>query len=132
MIEDFNAALDRDGMTGLIQPDGSFSGSQNGTLFSTEALICLADSNHYATFQEAERLKEVFSRCEPEFGLSSRSPTSREIDSMDNTVALLAFSAVYDQGQFAKRMYQRGKLVTDGVDLHDQGEKTLKMLKWAS
>ena len=33
--------------------------------------------------------------------------------------------------QFAKRMYQRGKLVTDGVDLHDQGEKTLKMLKWA-
>ena len=145
IVEDFKEFTDKFGLIqpshngqkgGLISPsDGQNNGvitSQNGTLFSVQYIICLADNNDPKLHEEARRLKYVFETCEPEIGLSCRHPESREIDSMDNTVALLTFSAIYGKGRFAKRMYDRGELrVKDGLDLHDQPEKTQKMYKWA-
>lgn len=132
MVEEFKKYIDKYGLTqGNVGGDGVVHTSQNGTLFTMQYVICLAENNAEGFEDEIKRIKKVYSDCEPEYGLSCRHPDSREIDSMDNTVALLAFSAVYDGGKFAKRVYDRGQMRVRGLDLHDQPEKTQKMYKWA-
>ena len=78
--------------------------SQNGTLFTTQYLICLLASSDITPEQkqaEINRISDVFFDLQTESGLSIRFKGSTEFDSMDNTCALLTFSNLYDQGVYA-------------------------------
>lgn len=95
--------------------DGSWGvTSQNGALFTLEYLIAFSSSlgGHYGTVEsEIARIRELFLNIEVLPGITLREPGSTEFDSMDNAVAHLTFSALYDNGAFAKRMLAHGKTV---------------------
>jgi hypothetical protein len=122
------SCLDTDGVKGLT--------SQNGTLFSMQYLFCLlaSDEDHEIKLKEIDRLGKVFNSLEIKSGLTVRFSGSPEFDSMDNTVAWLTFSALFDQGKFADRMYRHGQEIrATGIDEtqdKDKNEKFYPYAKW--
>lgn len=60
---------------------------------------------------EVKRLKKVYESLELIPGLTRRAPDSTEMDSMDNNGSTLAFSGLFDEGAFAKRMKRHGERV---------------------
>lgn len=108
--------------------------SQNGTLATMEYLIVLLndeDTSDKIKKTEIVRIKQVFESCEPLPGLSSRHPESFEIESMDNSTALLTFSALYGNREFAKRMLERGKnVVCTGIETERDDTKRIVMYYW--
>lgn len=127
MFEEFKLYRDQYGLNQLSTKNGVGETTQNGTLFTTQYLICLLENNDNHSQEEIKRVKEVFDTCEPYPGLSSRSPDSREVDSMDNQSALLTFSALYGNGEYATRMYEYGQNTRiNGMDMVSAPELTLK------
>lgn len=95
--------------------DGNMGRStQNGTLFTMEYLLCLLSSKEPDEIKQSEikRIKEVFTSSMSGKGLSLRFPGSKEFDSMDNNAALLVFSALYGNSEYAKDMRDVGLNVT--------------------
>lgn len=130
LLKDFYLFRDRHGMNQL-EPNST---SQNGTLFSVEYLICLLSDKSISDEEkqkEIDRLKQVFLLLERYPGLSVRFPESGEYESMDNTCALVAFSALFDKGRFARRMCQRAEQRVSGVDLSADQENNTKFYKIA-
>lgn len=127
MFEEFKLYRDQYGLNQLSTKNGVGETTQNGTLFTMQYLTCLAENSDPNLLTEVERVKQVFKTCEPYSGLSSRTPDSREIDSMDNQSALLAFSALYGNNEYAQRMYEYGQCFqVDGIDFESKPEETLK------
>ena len=133
IFDEFKLYRDKYGLNSISQTNGVGDTSQNGTLFTMQYLICLqknASSN--IVHEEIERLKEVYKSCEASKGLSRRHPDSDEIDSMDNQSAILAFSALYDNGRYAKDMVEYGESTRcEELDLTEKAEETKKWYKWA-
>lgn len=140
IYKDFLIYRDRFGLNQL-KTNGTQGGwSQNGALFTMEYLICLLQSDdvfkHLHIQTEIERLKTVYKSLEVHTpGVSHRLPNSNEPDSMDNTVAIFAFSGCFDEGGFAKRSKIHGHTVTcTGIDpsLNEiDTERSRKAYPWA-
>lgn len=94
--------------------------SQNGTLFTIEYFICLMlnlGKDHPLVLEEAKRIKEVFKKIEIKDGLTIRFIGSTEHDSMDNYGAMLVFSALYGNNEFAVRVREHGLSIrANGID----------------
>ena len=94
--------------------------SQNGTLFTIEYFICLMlnlGKDHPVVLEEAERIKQVFKLIEIKDGLTVRFVGSNEFDSMDNYSAMLVFSTMYGNSEFAQRVRNHGLSTrADGID----------------
>jgi len=133
IIDEFALYRDKYGLTGLSTDGTQGHTSQNGTLFTMQYLICLKDNVSSNLFhQEVERLKDVYKSCEASPGLSRRHPDSDEYDSMDNQSAILTFSALYDDGRYAKDMVKYGEDTRcEELDLSEKSEETQKWYKWA-
>lgn len=130
LLEDFKIFRDKNGLNQL-DPNST---SQNGTLFTMEYLICLMADPSISDEQkkkEIDRLKPVFLSLERYPGLSVRFPESGEYESMDNTCATIAFSALFDGGNFARRMHSRGLERVIDVDLSQDSENNKKFYKIA-
>ena len=135
VYEDFLKYRDYHGLNQHATDGVAGRTSQNGALFTVEYLICLVNNPTVPKFikeNEINRLKEVLGNLEVLPGLSVRSPHSPEFDSMDNNVALLIFSAMYGNQEYAKRMREHGLTVKcTGVDLTQGAENNKKFYKWA-
>ncbi len=86
--------------------------TQNGTLFTFEMLIAYLSNPSFTRIQklqQIERVKENFAMCVRQPGLLQRTPVSNEYDSMDNLTPVLAFSALFDNGKFARQMLEHGE-----------------------
>ena len=133
ILDEFALYRDKYGLNSLSHTNGEGHVTQNGTLFTMQYIICLkkhASSN--IVHQEIERLKGVYKSCEAQPGLSKRHPDSDEYDSMDNQSAILTFSALYDDGRYAKDMVEYGENVRcEELDLAEKPEETKKWYKWA-
>jgi hypothetical protein len=112
IYEDFHLFRDKHGLNQINTAEGKGVTSQNGTLFTMQYLLCLLASDEAS---EAEKISEVnrvsalFKSLEVGKGLTVRYPRDREFESMDNSSAILTFSAVFDNGRFAKDMRERGR-----------------------
>lgn len=117
---DFLSYRDPYGMNQGSTQDKEDQITQNGTLFTTEYFICLMlnlGKEHPLVLEEAARIKEVFRSIEVADGLTVRFIGSTEFDSMDNYSAMLIFSALYGDSEFAKRVRHHGlNTRADGVD----------------
>lgn len=117
ILEEFRYYRDLDGLNQL-----SGVRTQNGTLFTTEYILCIKDHPDVSDQEfdnEVTRVSEVFTKCEPKPGLSVRAPGSKEFDSMDNTSAILTFSALFDGGAYGRRMLKHmRKTECSGPDVH--------------
>jgi len=117
---DFQKYRDQYGLNGLNTNGIEGLPTQNGALFTVEYLLCLlADPNVPESIKvsEVERLKLVYNSLELFPGISVRTPTSNEFDSMDNVGAICAFSGLFDNGNFSKRSYEHGsKTRAEGID----------------
>lgn len=131
ILEDFKVFRDRLGLNQL-EPEQT---SQNGTLFTMEYLICLMASGAVSDEEikkEAERVRKCFfPQLERYWGLSVRFPESGEYESMDNTSALVTFSALFDNGEYSKRMYERAQERVIAPDESADKENNIKFFKWA-
>lgn len=109
--EDFIQYRDDQGLNQNASQNGKGVTSQNGTLFTMQYLICLLDSDTDNSIKWAEtyRIADVFFDLQSFSGCSIRFHGSHEYESMDNSVALLAFSALHDDGVYAALMYEHGK-----------------------
>jgi hypothetical protein len=119
--------LDSDGQQGLV--------TQNGALFTMEYLITLLgnDSIHnYKKRAEIRRLIKVYESLEVFPGVSVRYPNDKEFDSMDNTCAIMTFSALFDNGAYSKRAYEHGsKTRAEGISRDQDAENSNKYYKYA-
>jgi len=135
LYEDFLKYRDGDGWNVLDTDRGIGVPCQNGALFTFEYLICLLnDESVPQELKESEvkRIKYVFHNLERLYGYTYRASWSDEFDSMDNTVAWLAFSALFDNGEFANRMLLVGQNVcAEGVDETQDAEKNKKFFPFA-
>lgn len=127
IISDFSIYLDK---FGLYQ-DKPNQTSQNGALFTVESLFCILsnlDKNDPNYSDQINKVKVALGSLEVKPGLSVRSPGSEEFDSIDNSVALLSFSALYDEGNYAKRMRLHGETTyAVGVDESQAAEQNKKL-----
>lgn len=110
-FEDFLKFRDQYGLNQL-EPNQT---SQNGALFTVEYLLCLLSLQEVSEddrWSEIYRIRDqVFPQLEPALsGVPRRSPNSTEHDSMDNGIALLTFSTLFDGGEMAHRMYLHGSM----------------------
>lgn len=116
IIADFIPYRDKYGLQQIMSQDGQGITTQNGTLFTVQYVICLYNAlkenglheDASDLIDEINRVKEVFRSCEVSPGLSIRYPNDKEFDSMDNNSALLVFSAMFDDGRYAKDMRNLG------------------------
>lgn len=116
IIEDFKPYRDVYGLNQIRTENGMGCTTQNGTLFTVQYAICLYNAlkekslheDASLLIDELARIKEVFTSCQVENGLSIRYPSDREFDSMDNTSALLVFSALFGQSEYAVAMRNHG------------------------
>jgi hypothetical protein len=131
ILDDFKVFRDRLGLNQL-QPNET---SQNGTLFTVEYLICLMGSglvSQEEINEEAQRVRKAFfPQLERYHGLSVRFPESGEYESMDNTCALVTFSALFDNGEYSERMCSRGEQRVIAPDEAQDKENNTKFFKWA-
>lgn len=131
IIEDFKEFQDAQGLQQLNPGEVS----QNGSLFTVEYLITLlADdsSTEEEKKAEIERICKVLRGLEVLPGLTIRNWGSTEFESMDNTIAILTFSALFDEGRFAQRLELRGQNRTHGPDQSQDKEKNEKAWPWAN
>jgi hypothetical protein len=130
VFDDFKKYRDQYGFNGLNTDGTMGETTQNAALFTMEYLICLwNDSNTplEVKLAETQRLVEVYKQLEIYPGISIRKPGSTEYDSMDNTGALATFSALYDNGGYAKRSYEHGsKKRMETWDPGQAGERNKK------
>lgn len=119
--------LDTDGITG--------GPCQNGALFTMQYLFVLLNSHDVPEdikISEINRIGYVFLNLEEIPGLSKRTSTSNEFDSMDNTCAWLTFSALFDEGKYADRMYRHGQNTrANGYDITQDADKNAKFYPYA-
>lgn len=131
ILEDFKKFRDINGLNQL-EPNST---SQNGTLFTAEYLFCLLASESVTDQQKTEEIERIkkafFPALERYHGLSVRFPQSGEYESMDNTCAIIAFSAMFENGAFASRMFDRGQQRVLGVDESQDAENNKKFYKIA-
>ena len=119
ILQDFQKYQDEFGLNQIKTKHNEETGedvgetSQNGTLCTAEYILCFLNSEapNEEKLAEIERIKKVFFLCQKDAGYSVRYPGSEEFDSMDNNVALLIFSAAFDDGNFAKEMRVAGHTV---------------------
>lgn len=104
--------------------------SQNGAMFTVEYLLCLVNDPYTVEAikeKEINRVKTVLDKLEVKPGLSVRFPGSPEFDSMDNNVALLTFSCLYGNSEYAGRMREHGITVKcTGIDTTQGVEQNKK------
>lgn len=135
LIEDFKRYQDKHGLTGLSSTGEAGRSSQNGALFTMEYVICLmADTNtsDEEKHAEIERLRGVYRSLEKFPGVSARIPNGKEFDSMDNVGAMATFSALYDNGEFARRCYEHGaRTRATGIDQTQSADLSNKWYKLA-
>lgn len=133
IFADFKHYRDKYGFNSLSETNGEGHVTQNGTLFTMQYLICLSQNeSSNIVHEEIERLRQVYKSIEAQPGLSRRHPDSDEYDSMDNQSAILAFSALYDNGRYAKDMVRYGQDTRcQELDLAEKPEETKKWYKWA-
>ena len=134
MQDEFKKYIDKDGLFCIDTDGNSGISTQNGVLFTMQYLFCLLASNENEIIKtkEIERIKEVLKKLEIKSGLSVRFYGSTEFESMDNTCAWLTFSALFDDGQFANRMFIHGqKTFADGIDETQDKEKNEKYYNYA-
>jgi len=109
LIDDFKAYTDKHGLVGL-EPGRS---SQNGALFTMEYVINLIHDPN-TTMQEMAleiiRLKKVFASLERHPGVTSRVPDDPSFnESMDNAIANITFSALFNKSALARRLKYHGE-----------------------
>lgn len=104
--------------------------SQNGAMFTVEYFLCLMNDPKTSSptkQKEVVRVKSVLDKLEVRPGLSVRFPGSPEFDSMDNNVALLVFSSLYGNSEYASRMREHGLNVEcTGIDSTQGAEQNKK------
>lgn len=126
VYEDFLKYRDKYGLNGLYTDGTQGQVTQNGALFTMEYLICLLESEDLDSIDEIHeiyRLQQVYASLERNPGLTSRTPESSEGDSMDNTGAIAAFSALFAGSSQVRRMKEYGESVECyGVDPSDSGQ----------
>lgn len=125
IIDEFKVFQDASGLAQLNPGEVS----QNGSLFTLEYLITLL-ADHTATDEEKkaeiDRIGKLLKALEPEPGLTIRFQGSTEFESMDNTVAFLTFSALFDEGRFGQRLELRGQNRVTGPDQSNEADKNNK------
>jgi len=134
LYQDFQKYIDKEGLTCLDTDGVKGYTSQNGVLFTMQYLFCLLASgeDHSIKLDEIDRIGKVFNSLEFKPGLTIRFSGSPEFDSMDNTCAWLTFSALFDEGKFADRMYQHGQNIRAvGVDETQDADKNAKYYPYA-
>lgn len=134
LYQEFQKYLDKDGLTCLDTDGVKGHTTQNGVLFTMQYLFCLlaSDEDHSIKLNEIDRIGKVFNNLEIKPGLTVRFTGSPEFDSMDNTCAWLTFSAMFDEGKFADRMYLHGQnTFATGVDDTQDKEKNEKFYPYA-
>ena len=134
LYQDFQKYIDKEGLTCLDTDGVKGYTSQNGVLFTMQYLFCLlaSDEDHSIKLDEIDRIGKVFNSLEFKPGLTVRFSGSPEFDSMDNTCAWLTFSALFDEGKFADRMYQHGQNIRAvGVDETQDADKNAKYYPYA-
>lgn len=135
IYEDFHLYRDKFGLNQIDTVEGKGVTSQNGTLFTMQYLLCLLASDETSIAEEiseVNRIKELFQSLEVQKGLTIRYPNDREFESMDNSSAILTFSAMFDNGRFAKDMREHGLTVKctgyDTTQLVDMNKKVYPYL----
>jgi hypothetical protein len=134
LYQDFQKYIDKEGLTCLDTDGVKGYTSQNGVLFTMQYLFCLLASgeDHSIKLDEIDRIGKVFNSLEFKPGLTIRFSGSPEFDSMDNTCAWLTFSALFDEGKFADRMYRHGQNIRAvGVDETQDADKNAKYYPYA-
>ncbi len=114
LYEEFRKYRDEYGMNQLRSTGTSGIVTQNGQLFTLEYLIALLEDPKTSTatkWAEIQRLRKVYDSLEYMKGTSLREPSSLEGNSMDNNGAHLCFSALFDDGAYAKRFWDVGEEV---------------------
>lgn len=130
IIEDFKVFTDSEGLVQLNPGETS----QNGSLFTLEYLIALlADDTSTEEEKKAEinRIGLALRALEKEPGLTVRFKNSTEFESMDNTVAFLTFSGLFDEGRFGQRLELRGMTRASDYDRTQDEEKNAKSWNFA-
>lgn len=116
ILEDFKKYRDYSGLQGLETDGVRGEPTQNGQLFAIEYLFCLI-ANKVDITEEVNRLKQVFQSLELHKGTSIRKLHSDEGNSMDNNIALLTFSSLFDKSRYAIDAREHGLNVQfQGVD----------------
>jgi hypothetical protein len=120
LFSDFKKYRDEFGLTGLNTDGTKGFSTQNGALFTLEYLLCLLNdptTSKRDKENELHRLKQVYLMLEKFPGVSARKPGDSEFDSMDNAGAMLTFSALFDDSNYAERSYDHGNdVMCDGID----------------
>lgn len=120
LFSDFKKYRDQFGLNGLNTDGTKGFSTQNGALFTLEYLLCLINDPNTPQndkTNEINRLKQVYLMLEKFPGVSSRVPGGTEFDSMDNAGAMLSFSALFDDSNYAERSYDHGNdVMCDGID----------------
>jgi hypothetical protein len=135
LIEDFKTMRERNGFIGLKNKYDVVFTPQNVALFTVEYVVCMMndpDTTEAEKKFELKRIYELFKLLEVRPGLSIRFPGSREFDSMDNNLALLVFSALYGNREYAIRMRNHGLTVKcQGVDPTQDAARSNKFFNLA-
>ena len=129
IIDDFKVFEDKYGLTALNPGETS----DNGALFTVEYLLTLlADSTSTDAEKQAEiaRVMSVLKSLEPQPGLTVRSPGDTAFESMDNTVAFLTSSGLFDAGRFGARLEARGNTRMTGPDETQDSANNNKLWPW--
>jgi hypothetical protein len=114
LLEEFHKYRDEYGMNQLRSDGTSGIVTQNGQLFTLEFAMIVLESDEVSVEEavaEIIRLRQVYGSLEYMMGTSLREPNSLEGNSMDNNGAHLVFSALFDGGGYAKRMWEVGETV---------------------
>jgi len=134
LYQDFKKYKDKNGLICLDTDGVKGYTTQNGVLFTMQYLFCLlaSDEDFKIKLKEIDRIGKVFNKLEIKPGLTIRSSGSPEFDSMDNTCAWLTFSALFDEGKFADRMYEHGQNIrATGIDETQDADKNIKYYPYA-
>jgi hypothetical protein len=131
IIDDFKVFQD---VQGLVQIEPG-QVSQNGSLITVESLLTiLADSTSSQEEKDAEIAKvgTVLRSLETQPGLTIRNQGSTEYESMDNTIAILTYSGLFDQGRYGARMELRGGFRTTAPDQSQDADNNNKFWTYAN